>query len=60
MSKPVLAKFVTRYGDVFWGPVEPFNDASPVTAKLEQYVGDFRYDHDDNEGPVYRELEAPR
>lgn len=49
--KMLIAKFVTKHGDVFWGPVE----ANVKFAKLEQYVSVFEYNHDDH-GPVYVEI----
>jgi len=51
----MTAKFMTKHGDVFWGPVEVIDDAPPTTARLEQYVQPFVYDHTDDL-PVYKEV----
>lgn len=55
----MTVKFVTRYGDVWFGGVAPIMDFDiwtlPQTATLEQYAGVFRYEGYDNEMPVYQE-----
>jgi len=55
MTKVVHAKFMTKYGDIYWGPIEVMDEALPTRAVLEQYAGTFQYDHDTEDGPVYRE-----
>jgi hypothetical protein len=53
----MTARFVTKHGDVFWGPVtSDAPDQTPRYTKLEQYAGTFEYAHEDHE-PVYREVE---
>lgn len=56
MIKTVTARFVTRHGDVFWGPVTVDGDQHvPTHAKLEQYVGTFAYAHGSDDDMTYTE-----
>jgi hypothetical protein len=51
----IRAKFVTKYGDVYWGPVEIMDGVLPPVMALEQQAGEFHYDHEGDDGPVYQE-----